>query len=172
MQRSQGDSENNGCPQSETDRWYGANWASKTSNSFRLGALNVGGFSHDARKNHKLLSLIDKINENRCDIMCISDHGLNLSKVSRENQLSERLGGHWEKVRYRFSWNRHDTSGSKNVVGGTGIIVNGRLATKIQETGIDPSGLGRWTWIRLRERNNVSLRILAIYCPVSDHGGP
>ena len=31
--------------------------------------------------------------------------------------------------------------------------------------GKDPSALGRWVWVRYRGRNNITLRVVSIYCP-------
>mmetsp|Transcript_26479 Transcript_26479/g.37595 ORF Transcript_26479/g.37595 Transcript_26479/m.37595 type:complete len:134 (-) Transcript_26479:104-505(-) len=36
--------------------------------------------------------------------------------------------------------------------------------------GIDPLEMGRWTWVRVKGRNNIITRIYSIYRPCKSHG--
>ena len=36
--------------------------------------------------------------------------------------------------------------------------------------GTDPSEMGRWTWVRIKGRNNMYTRIYSIYRPCKSHG--
>ena len=53
--------------------------------------------------------------------------------------------------------------------GGTGIFVTDELSHKVLSTGRDPTGLGRWSWIRLKG-NNCIIRVVTAYRPCSSSG--
>jgi endonuclease/exonuclease/phosphatase family metal-dependent hydrolase len=44
-----------------------------------------------------------------------------------------------------------------------------RMAARVFETGLDPSGLGRWAWMRLRGKG-MNLRIVYVYRPCDSTG--
>ena len=59
-----------------------------------------------------------------------------------------------------------------NLVGGTAITIDeGFLAHKTTDgTGSDPERLGRWTWIRLRGRDQIHTRFVSAYRPCKNIG--
>ena len=148
------------------------NYYFKDARDFRGVGLNMGILAHVVKKGYKTYNLIDTINKLKCDIICISEHGMDMNKINREHLLSERIGEKWEQVRHRFSWNVHSKSGSKFIYGGTGIIATGPITSKIKSTVSDPSGLGRWAWMLFRENMDRTLRVVSIYCPASNRGCP
>ena len=51
--------------------------------------------------------------------------------------------------------NIHETYGRRQY-GGTFILAKGEVTDCIADTGMDPSGLGRWSWMRFRGKHNVT----------------
>ena len=56
--------------------------------------------------------------------------------------------------------------------GGVSVFSMNQAAHRVIESGHDQSGLGRWSWTRYRGRNQVTLRIISAYRPVSNKKGP
>jgi hypothetical protein len=52
-----------------------------------------------------------------------------------------------------------------------GIITKGKLKHYIKESRGDPTGLGRWTWVRIQGKGGVVLRYVSIYCPCKNKEG-
>ena len=61
--------------------------------------------------------------------------------------------------------NIHSGSHHRTQWGGTAIISYGKICQFSMGMGKDPSGLGRWVWVRYRGKNNVALRAVSVYCP-------
>lgn len=160
------------CNTEHDDIPFGVRMGKKRASCFRVLSINVGCLPSDIRSNNKHRNFFDLINGTECDVACFSEHGLNFSKLPKDGQWKERIAGQWELSRHRLAWNIHDHSGTKKVFGGTGISSIGSMALKMCDTGVDTSGLGRWAWMRFQEKLGFWLRIVAIYCPASDHGGP
>ncbi len=56
--------------------------------------------------------------------------------------------------------------------GGTLTCVAGNTIGRILEQGVDPHGLGRWTYIRLMGRNKKIVTIFGAYCvPINSSPG-
>lgn len=49
------------------------------------------------------------------------------------------------------------------------FIIN-KVSHQVIGRGQDPTELGRWTWTRLRGRNNMTLQIVVMYCPQEPGG--
>ena len=74
-------------------------------------------------------------------------------------------------TRTRCAHNIHDRSGTKQQWGGTGVLTHGTLAHYSGGSGVDPSGLGRWTWSLFTGKNNLKLRVVSIYIPCPNYTG-
>jgi hypothetical protein len=44
------------------------------------------------------------------------------------------------------------------------------VAHRVTVQGKDPTGLGRWAWIRLQGRNGIRTQVVTIYCPCDSPG--
>ena len=59
---------------------------------------------------------------------------------------------------------------NRDQVGGTAAAVLGQLNDVLTEVGKDTSGLGRWAWIRLGQKEHIHTYIMAAYCPCCSKG--
>jgi len=63
------------------------------------------------------------------------------------------------------SHNIHDNFHHKQY-GGTFLLGLGPITSSITSSGVDPSGLGRWSWFQLQGHAGCSVHIICGYCPV------
>ena len=74
-------------------------------------------------------------------------------------------------LRYRESFqlvHSHNTRAEKNIGrlqrGGTATVLNERLAPFVNDSGVDRTGLGRWSWYLSRHKT----RVITVYAPCGD----
>jgi hypothetical protein len=60
--------------------------------------------------------------------------------------------------------NKHRTN-SRQQFGGTFTMAFGKLAMKATDSNVDPTGLGRWSWIQFSGKEGHMTRILSVYQP-------
>lgn len=66
-----------------------------------------------------------------------------------------------------YGFNTHESHlFNRRQYGGTFILVFGPASEYIAETGVDSSGLGRWSWVRFSSRSGLSTTIYTAYRPV------
>ncbi len=75
-----------------------------------------------------------------------------------KDKWNERTRGWWESSHSTISYNRKDTIlASAFQPGGSAVISIGQTSHRVIKSGIDPSGLGRWSWTLYRGKHNVTL---------------
>ena len=65
-----------------------------------------------------------------------------------------------------MAWFRDHQLSSSYQRGGTGILVRDHQTGRVCGSGVDPLGLGRWTWVRFRGSHGNHLRVYSAYRPV------
>jgi exonuclease III len=83
--------------------------------------------------------------------------------IAFQQWLNDMFGPH--DTRSSFRHNVHDMTGTKQQWGGTGVMTKGKLKHYAMGAGGDTTGLGRWTWARIRGKGGMVLRVASIYCP-------
>ena len=79
--------------------------------------------------------------------------------------MRRRIQDHkWENV-YCVTANNINENISKVKYVGTCTITMGHVASTVKKFGIDPTGLVRWTWIRLVGKNEKAKIIITAYSP-------
>ena len=138
----------------------------KSEGMIRLYFENVDGFSVDVdkncRHNKKLKYLNNLLSRMEVDVMGAVETRTHYDLLpglhSLSKLLDQRDGG-----RCKGSHNKHERF-SLCQQGGTCIATNECLVDNYVDSGVDDTGLGRWSWIRLKGRNTVT-RIVAAYSP-------
>ena len=54
--------------------------------------------------------------------------------------------------------------------GGVASIIVDKLAHKVDASGKDFTGLGRWTWTKFKGKNSMHLRVITVYRPCKTEG--
>jgi hypothetical protein len=99
--------------------------------------------------------------------------GCNWSQIGKDQAFQERLNRYLgpRDAKSCFKYNIHDQTGTIRQWGGTGILCRGKLHHYTMGTGGDPTGLGRWTWARIRGKGGLVLRYASAYCPCENKTG-
>ena len=129
----------------------------------RLAYGNINGLSPYDRSNEKAMELKHYLRTIEADLFGGCEANLNWKRVPPENRLNELFRTE-NALKTKEAFNTHEDSG-RYQQGGTFMLAFGEMATRVVETGVDSSGLGRWTWMRFIGRNGHKARIITAYVP-------
>ena len=119
--------------------------------------MNVNGLPvHDSH--HKDNVITDCIPTHQLDLLGLAEINLNFNILRPPNQWKDRFKK--LKTHKVHSYNTHSTSQDTRLFGGTAIVTGPCTNHRTIDHGCDPSGLGRWTWIQLRGKQNMVTRIV------------
>ena len=145
--------------------------AKRAANITRICALNVNGIGvhYNSEKSGALQRWME---DNKADVMCLSETNVNWSKVKNKDTIWERTKSWFEHRALGVSYNVHDKSDSKRVqYGGTATILKDKIAHRHRDHGFDESGLGRWSWVRISGKQRCTTRFITVYCPGKNGSG-
>jgi hypothetical protein len=106
-------------------------------------------------------------NATEADAFGMAELNLNFKQLGPASQWYERFKG-LRRNHSIHAYNKHDSSDSNVLYGGTALICMGSCSHRALRSGEDPSGLGRWVWTLFAGRNGTKLRILSGYRPNPD----
>ena len=151
---------------------FGNGTGTKNASDIRIASWNLNTFPTTGNKD-KYDTMIKHLTGNQYDVIAVNETNINWSKMPREEHPQYRLKGVWESVKANFYYNKNDVSIDRIQPGGTGIISNNKMANRYFESGSDPLGLGRWTWVKYRGKNKHELVVVSAYrpCTVKDDKG-
>ena len=87
-----------------------------------------------------------------------------IAKVREE--YGYRIKTHWGSSRSTFAASKVRAKGERFLPGGVASTVVGKWAARCLDSGQDSSGMGRWTWQRLRGKDNkIIIQITAYRVP-------
>jgi hypothetical protein len=122
-------------------------------------------------KNFDLSNLIREYNFGHIGLV---EPNQNWYLLQEEDRLRESFCGHFNRGQFTFTsaHNIHDKTSGKYQIGGTVSITTGNLIGRLDGPGgRDPTGLGRFSWHRMRERGEITLRIMTFYRPCKSGNG-
>jgi hypothetical protein len=132
----------------------------KGDNTIRLGCENANSLSLYHPTKSKLRKLLNLHNKYQTDGACILEHGTNFS-IAREGSRPEDMFASFRGTRVAAAHNRHEQH-SRYQQGGTPTAAFTCLASFVTSTGVDHTGLGRWSWIQVRTGEHHT-RIVSAY---------
>lgn len=149
---------------------FGDSIQPKEENNFRVVSQNIQKLPEDA-KSTRSRKVVNTISNTEADVFLMSEPSLYWPKVTNENQWFERIIGKFRSHRALFGCNATE-SGRTGLLqyGGVGLIATDEAATRSRECGKDPTGLGRWVWMRFQGRNNHITRVVTLYRPCRGPG--
>jgi hypothetical protein len=121
----------------------------KLDDILRIGLHNLSNLSQDGRTS-KSRQLINFILHKSFDVFLMTEVGLCWRHVGNGNQWYKRILGKFRSSRSVFAYNKTEQRSKAMQPGGVGIIATDKVAHRVTAQGTDPSGLGRWAWIRLQ----------------------
>jgi exonuclease III len=144
---------------------WGDKLGSKTDNIFRYCFANIYGLpiSVHHEKHDRITNAIKK---HEMDVLGLAEINLNFPQLGPNQQWIHRFPK--LQTNSHYSTNKHTTSTAHKLYGGTAYITNQATSPKVSKSGADPTGLGRWTWVKLTGRQGLEIRIINGYRPVRD----
>ena len=143
---------------------WGDKLKSKHHNMFRICFSNVNNIGQH-RNSYKTLQLKEVIEQKDIDLMCMVEMGVHWKSIPSQHTIWERIQGWFDDVRLSVGYNRNDPLAKRGQYGGTTMMAVNTLVAKINTTGYDPTGLGRWSWMLMRGKRDTITRVITAYCP-------
>ena len=152
---------------------FGHHISPRPPNHLRIGFLNYGGFPIDAHKNSaKDKKLVDHIKQHNFDAIGIIETNCHWRRLPVASRLPERTRGWFEHL-HRSTASYEEYEGTAGLqYGGVTLWSMNQAGHRVWQSGSDLTGLGRWSWTRLRGKESVSTRIITAYRPCKNTAAP
>ena len=140
----------------------------KEEKTIRIGLQNIKNLSENSNtdKSHKLFKYIKETNY---DIFNDRNRPC-LSYIEPENQWFERVCT-LTRSKLSYVFNIKEKKGRlSRLPGGVAMIATDQVAHRMTAMGTDLTGLGRWTCMTFRGKNNIMLRVVTWYRPCEATG--
>ena len=102
----------------------------------------------------------------RCsiDIFGAAETQINFALVSSEDSASERFFREDPLTPYRIATSQNTSEFlGRRQYGGTLTLARGEITDRVFEAGSDSSGLGKWSWIKVKGRDRICTRFIFFY---------
>ena len=137
----------------------------------RVGFQNIGPQPRQ-KKNCKTQHNAEAVAYGGFDVTMVAEHCLNLSKLQSGQLWTDRMSMTIRGTYSAFGYNKTELCRAKwDQVGGSAVTVTKQLRAMKEAHGVDPTGLGRWSWIRVRGKHEQFVRFVSCYRPVPGGGG-
>jgi hypothetical protein len=141
-----------------------------------VGFQNVDGLPAKLNNNSHLDTTKEVADDLQLDAFAFAEHRNNLKhRDNRRYGVTQLFQGGEAMVRGIWGCNKHENTEEYNnkrtMEGGTGMVAFGELASCMyrDNSGVDDSGLARWTYMEFRGRNGHSTMMLVGYNPCKNN---
>lgn len=144
----------------------------KTTDCIRLISVNINGISMTKRGNCKADRLRQLMSQYQLDAVGIQEVHVNWGNYKTSNRLAALLRRGYDPIRSVQSHNTLESSTTIGNVqqGGTATVLQGIFSKVVKKTGkstgVDHTGLGRWSWYTMEGEHGVRTRLITAYAPV------
>jgi len=135
----------------------------KADGHIRIGFCNIDDFPATSFQNSKVTELHSFISQMELDVFAGCKANINWSKMPKGTSLWEWFCSELP-LRTITSHNIHDNFHHQKF-GGTFLLGSGPITSSITASGMDPSGLGKWSWFCLQGHTGCSICIISGYHP-------
>ena len=147
------------------DECWGHTMGNKDDDTIRIIMENINNIPSHKDHNLKLDNGKKWLIENDVDVACWIETGVPWHQRHRQERLPELMReDSWDNQITITSNNIHDTCG-KRQFGGTATLLFNHVASTMNGSGSDISGLGRWSWTQLQGKYGIATTIITAYCP-------
>jgi hypothetical protein len=146
------------------DSWKGDEWhTSKAANRIRILFQNVRSFKF-SKDSNTLQELVHLQESYGIDILCVSEHHQDTSKINKQLELSDIVHS---AIPGRATC-QFDSSAESNPIGqtkpgGTGIIIVGPMTGELEPQGKGGDSMGRWSYTTFRRQGVPPITIISVY---------
>ena len=148
----------------EEDPYFGDKHTHKSSGNIRVWYTNPCGVGLDPHHPKSDDSFNFLKNQSQCDIFGLAETNVRWDKLYNSSSLYSRVKQRWRYFKISTSHNIHANLGVAQR-GGTCTVSHGQAAYRICDRGSDESGLGRWSWLEYRGRQEHITRVYTAYRP-------
>jgi hypothetical protein len=142
-----------------------------TASTFRILLQNPNGIKPSVTEPEFLFSL-HLCNEIGAGAICLAETNLNWNHSQHHVSLRRCLFRNWKAAKFETSVPEERFLGNYQP-GGTATIVTNRWTSRVVTSGSDPLGLGRWSFIVLRGKQDTNICIVTAYRVCNDkYTGP
>jgi len=146
------------------EAYYGDTHAIKPNGTIRIWYTNPCGIGVDPMAIKSDDSFFFLKNRSKCDVFGLAETNIHWKMLYSHATLYSRVKQRWHQFKTSTSHNEHMKLG-KTQRGGTCTVAVGQAAHRVFQIGSDPSGLGRWSWIEFRGKNDHLTRVYTAYRP-------
>ena len=136
----------------------------------RILLQNVCGIGFVSNQRSKETLKMEKLKNLSCnwavDLMCLTETNKDWRKSKYENTIWGATETWREHRRVQISQNTQQKSTTNRQIGGTATVAFDDLVFRISEQGCDTRKLGRWSYISVTGKNNLTTTFITCYCPV------
>ena len=93
--------------------------------------------------------------DKQIDIACLVETNTNWNHYKDKRHLNQIVRKHWKRVHLTTS-NIESKAITLYQPGGTAIISTNKISTYINDSGVDPKDMGRWSYITINGRKKKS----------------
>ncbi len=156
---------------SDPDTWGHTPESIDTSSTFRILLQNPNGIKPSVTEPEFLFSL-HLCHEIGIGAICLAETNLNWNNSQHHISLRRCLYRNWKATKFQTSVPEERFLGNYQP-GGTATIVTDRWTSRVVTCGSDPLGLGRWSFIVLRGKQDTNICIVTAYRVCNDkYTGP
>ena len=119
--------------------------------STRIFFQNVNGLELSTTS-HTLLTTCIGMQDKQIDIACLAETNTNWNRYKGKLQLNRIVRKQWKRAHLTTS-NIENKVTTLYQPGGTAIISTNKISPRITNSGVDPQGMGRWSYIAINGRN-------------------
>lgn len=154
--------------------YWGDAIADEKDNCWRIRFQNIGPQRASSTHEHSCRTT-DHIIKTGYQVFLFAEHGLHLSRIPFDQTWDARMKSASPLSFSILSNNTHEKKlvSSTSLTGGTGVSIFEDAVSRKVSAGRDLSGLGRWTWVMVRGKQEFKTTFISAYRPVynpSDHG--
>lgn len=137
----------------------------KDNNIIRVYFQNINGILHD-NSWQQWEDGIQHSKDIESDIICVAETNIRWNDTNYNN-CSQIIKKYYKQSKLATS-NSADITLGNYQPGGTATVATAKWTTRAIKTITDDSGMGRWSGIQFRTKQNHSLYIITAYCPNQD----
>ena len=138
----------------------------KPANTLRFYGHNVNSMSFWLRHNYKAERLKYLFAQYGIDTMGLQEVCINWSMFKSSQTLASLLRHGPEAIRSVASYNTNEIKNmGKHQRGGTSTVIRDQLAAFVVDSGVDATGLGRWSWYKLEGEPGHCTYVMTAYAP-------
>ena len=149
---------------------FGSILPGKQPSTIRLFFQNIGGLPKTLAdvSNTKWASRLRHLD---IDIALLAEVNMFWPNTAYIDSIHARIKHFWKASRSTTSHNRHSGATSTHCQGGTASLLLGDIAHRGDETGVDPKGLGRWSWQTIKGPHQSFIKVILAYAPSKTKNG-